>query len=218
MIEVHGLHKAYDDRVVLRLDHWRVPAAGHCCVTGPSGSGKSTLLEILCGLRLATSGRVQVAGTDVTALAGGAADRWRGRTVGVVTQVPHLLDILTVHENVVLAASMCGVAAAPGRARMLLDRLGLGCAAGRACVDLSQGERQRVAFARALLCRPALVVADEPASNLDDDACDSLCSLMLDCCAEAGASLVVATHDRRIIPRFSQALQLAPLPRTAVAA
>lgn len=210
MIDVHELRKAYGSKPVLWLKRWQVPTAGNCCITGPSGSGKSTLLEILCALRAATSGSVRVAGAEVTSLAGHAADRWRGRTVGVVTQTPHLLDILSVEENVSLAARMAAVDVAPQRARMLLERLGLGRFAARSSQDLSQGERQRVVLARALLCKPSLVVADEPTSNLDDGACDALCDLMMECCAEAGATLVVASHDRRIISRFAQHLQLSP--------
>lgn len=211
MIDVRDLRKAYAGTDVLRIDRWQVPAGGRCCITGPSGSGKSTLLEILCGLRGASAGSVHVDGTEVTALRGRAADRWRGRTIGVVTQRPHLIDILSVQENVALAARMAAVAAAPQRIAMLLERLGVGHLAGRCSADLSQGERQRVVLARALVCGPALVVADEPTSNLDDDACESLCALLSECCAEAGATLVVATHDRRIVPRFEQRLRLTPV-------
>lgn len=210
MIDVHALHKAYGSKPVLQLKRWQVPTASNCCITGPSGSGKSTLLEILCALRPATSGSVRVAGAEVSSLVGRAADQWRGRTVGVVTQTPHLLDILSVEENVSLAARMAAVDVAPQRARMLLDRLGLGRFAARSSQDLSQGERQRVVLARALLCKPSLVVADEPTSNLDDSACEALCNLMMECCAEVGATLVVASHDQRIISRFAHNLQLSP--------
>jgi putative ABC transport system ATP-binding protein len=215
LIDVTNLRKAYGGLDVLRIDRWHVPTCGACCVTGPSGSGKSTLLEILCALRNATSGQVRIAGTEVTELAGRAADLWRGRTVGVVTQIPQLLDILSVQENVALAARMAGVDADPDRVRMLLSRLGVGPLARRVPGGLSVGERQRVVLARALLCKPALVVADEPTSNLDDGACSTLCDLMMECCAEANAALVVASHDQRIIKRFDQQLVLAPMRRGA---
>ncbi|MEF7614175.1 ATP-binding cassette domain-containing protein [Aquincola sp. MAHUQ-54] len=209
MIEVQGLRKSYGGREVLRLDRWQLPSAASCCVTGPSGSGKSTLLEILCALRPADAGTVHVGGTAVHGLARRASDRWRGRTVGVVTQSPHLLDILSVEENVALAAHMAAASVDRRRVGTLLERLGIAHLARRRTRGLSQGERQRVVLARALLCGPSVVVADEPTSHLDDEACEALCTLLAGCCAEAGATLVVATHDRRILPRFQHRLQLA---------
>jgi ABC-type lipoprotein export system ATPase subunit len=215
MIDVSDLRKAYGGRTVLQLPRWQVAAGGTCCVTGPSGSGKSTLLEILCGLRRPSSGTVEVAGTVPAQLSEAAADHWRSRTVGVVTQAPHLLEILSVAENVAPAASMADSPLDPARLSMLLDQLKIGHLAHRAPGVLSQGERQRVVLARALLCAPRLVVADEPTSHLDDDACDALCQLMRRCCADAGASLVVATHDRCTMACFTQQLRLAPVAAAA---
>lgn len=208
MIAVTGLRKSYGAVDVLRVDDWQVPRGGRCAITGPSGSGKSTLLEILCALRGVSAGRAQVGDVEVTTLRGAAADRWRGRAVGVVTQAHHLLDILSVEENVRLAARMAGVTPARGRLEALLDTLGLLSMRHRSTRDLSQGERQRVALARALLCQPVLIVADEPTSSLDDDACEAMSDLLLRCCDDEGATLIVATHDRRIIPRFDRQLRL----------
>lgn len=210
MLDITGLTQAHDGRVVLQLDRWQVPAGRSCCITGPSGSGKTTLLDLVCALRRPASGDIRVSGVNVARLSGRAADRWRGTTVGVVTQTPHLLDILTVQENVMLAAQMAGMAEDRARAGMLLQRLGVDDVAARPAGRLSQGQRQRVVLARALLCRPKLLIADEPTAHLDDAACTQLCGLMLACCHEVGATLLVATHDRRIEPLFDQRLRLSP--------
>lgn len=210
MVEIESLRKAYDGRDVLRLAAWHVPQGGRCCISGPSGSGKSTLLEIACALRPADGGSVRVAGTDVRSLRGAAADRWRGRTLGVVTQLPHLLELLSVEENVALPAQAAGVRVEAARPRALLEALGVGRLAGRSPQGLSPGERQRVALARALVCRPAVVIADEPTAHLDDEACDAMAGLLVDQAREIGATLLVATHDRRIVDRFEQRLVLLP--------
>lgn len=209
MLDVKGLKQSHEGRTVLQIDRWQLPAGRSCCITGPSGSGKTTLLDLLCALRRPVQGEIRVSGVDVARLSGRAADRWRGATVGVVTQTPHLLDILTVQENVLLAAQMARKAVDRPRAEMLLARLGLDALATQRPSRLSQGQRQRVVLARALLCRPMLLIADEPTAHLDDASCEALCSLMLESCSEAGATLLVATHDQRIVPLFDQQLPLA---------
>ncbi len=208
MIDAAGLRKEYAGVDVLSLEAWSVATGARCAVTGPSGSGKSTLLEILCALRRPTAGTVHIGEVEVTALRGAAGDRWRGRQVGVVTQSHQLLDILSVEENVRLAASMARVTVAPARAAELMERLGIASLRRQSAASLSQGERQRAVLARALLCKPALIIADEPTSHLDDDACEAMIDLLMRGCDEDGATLVVATHDRRILPRFSQQLRL----------
>ena len=162
---------------------------------GPSGSGKSTFLHLAAGLILPASGRIEIGGSDVTAMSDSAAARFRRRHVGVVFQSFNLLDSLTVSENVVLPLKLDGAKADQSRLASLLERLGLADKAARRPGELSGGERQRVAIARALFAEPDVVRADEPTGNLDVSSAKSICALLKDLNAAERSAILLVTHD-----------------------
>lgn len=175
---------------------------------GPSGSGKTTLLSVIAGLLPPSSGHVMWEGQDIYQLSARRRDALRSQNFGFIFQSLHLLPSLTVRQNIALAASMAKVNAAHERIDYLLTRLGLSDKAGCKPETLSQGEIQRAAIARAVLLRPRLIIADEPTSALDDDNAASVMSLLEDQAKETGAALFIATHDSRIIARFSKIIRL----------
>jgi putative ABC transport system ATP-binding protein len=208
MLEIRGLQHQYAGRTVLQVPEWDVPRGEAALVLGPSGSGKSTLLAAICGLLTPTSGRIRVAGEDVTALPGARRDAFRARHVGLVPQTLHLIGVLDARDNVRLARHLAQLPRDDRWIDECFTRLGVGPVATRRAADLSVGEAQRVAIARAIANRPPLLLADEPTSALDDAACERAIDLLLGEAAASGSTLVVATHDRRIRDRFSRCLTL----------
>ncbi|MDP3519297.1 MAG: ATP-binding cassette domain-containing protein [Hydrogenophaga sp.] len=208
MIEVVGLRHDYGNAPVLQIDHWTLARGAVCCVTGPSGSGKTTFLDMLCALRRPTAGTVSVGGVSLAALGERQADRWRGQTVGVVSQVPHLFEWLSALENVEMSSTMARVPASRARALALLDQQGIVHLADQRADRLSVGQRQRVAVARALLLQPPLVVADEPTANLDDLACDDVLEALMKASTEGGTTIVLSSHDDRVKQRIDRRLHL----------
>ena len=208
MLSVRGLRREYDGRTVLSVDEWDVPQGEASLVIGSSGSGKSTLLAIIAGLLSATAGSVKVGDTEVTSLAPAARDRFRARTIGLVPQTLHLIGVLSVRENLGLARDVAGLAADPAAIDGALAALGIGELSGRRASRLSVGEAQRTAVARAVVNRPKLILADEPTAALDDANCERALALLRDQAKACGATLVVATHDRRLLPHFARTLAL----------
>ena len=213
MVEVEALRHGHGHRDILDIAAWRVDAGEHCLVAGPSGSGKSTLLHLLAGLATPRSGTVRVAGQDLTALSSAGRDRFRGRSVGLLLQSFHLLDTLSVLDNVRLARHLAGLPEDAARCREVLEELGVSEYARAHPSTLSHGQAQRVALARAVVNRPAVLLADEPTSSLDDESCERVAALIDAEAARQGATLVVATHDSRLRHRFERRLVLeAPEP------
>jgi len=208
MFELSGVEHWYGTRQVLAVDAWRAAAGEAWLLAGPSGSGKSTLLHVLAGLTTPTRGRVVVAGTDLGALASGPRDRWRGRAIGIVPQRLHLVGALRVDDNLRLAQTLAGLPADDERIRAMLEAVQVGDLAHRFPRELSQGQAQRVAIARAVINRPALVLADEPTANLDDAHAAAALELLRAQAQEAGATLVVASHDARVRPLFAHVYTL----------
>jgi putative ABC transport system ATP-binding protein len=209
VIFVEALLHRYDGRIVLALDAWRAGRGEHCLVLGASGSGKTTLLGIVAGLLRPSAGRVEVAGEDLTRLSGPALDRFRGRHIGFVPQKLHLIASLDVEGNLALAQYMAGVAQDRARVREVLAAVGMADRLQARPAQLSHGQAQRVAVARAVVNRPQVILADEPTSNLDDGHCAATLDLLESQAAACGATLVIATHDQRAKSRFAQRLELA---------
>jgi putative ABC transport system ATP-binding protein len=179
-----------------------VRAGESVAVMGPSGSGKSTLLNLVAGLDRPTEGEVAVAGTVLNRLSETALARFRRERVGIIFQFFHLLDDLTARDNVLLPAQLAGVSrrAAAARADELLDVLGLGGRAHAHPARLSGGERQRVAVARALMNRPALLLADEPTGAVDARAGEQIMELLRDLNRD-GQTILLVTHDPALAHR-----------------
>ncbi|HEX7785880.1 MAG TPA: ABC transporter ATP-binding protein [Methylomirabilota bacterium] len=172
-----------------------VPAGQFLAIAGPSGSGKSTLLGLLAGLDQPTAGRVEVAGVDITALDEDALARFRRDHVGYVFQSYHLIPTLTASENVAVPLELAARRDAAERARALLAEVGLAERAHHYPVQLSGGEQQRVAVARAIALAPPLLLADEPTGNLDSATGKQIIDLLVGVNRRRGCTLVLVTHD-----------------------
>ena len=215
MVEVEALRHGHGTRNVLDIQAWRVDAGERCLVVGPSGSGKSTLLHLLAGLATPRTGTIRVAGHDLGGLSPALRDRFRGRSIGLVLQSFHLLDTLSVFDNVRLARHLAGLPEDRARCRRVLEDLAVAEFGDARPSTLSHGQAQRVALARAVVNRPDVLLADEPTSSLDDESCERVAALIDAEAARNGATLVVATHDARLRGRFDQRLALgtpAPAP------
>ncbi len=177
-------------------------------VVGASGSGKSTLLSLLAGLDIASSGRVLLDGQVLSDLDEDGRARLRGEKVGFVFQSFQLLPSLTALENVMLPLELRGDAEAEPAAKAILDKVGLGERLGHYPRQLSGGEQQRVAVARAFVTRPSVLFADEPTGNLDTRTGQAIIELLFALNADAGTTLVLVTHDEHLAVRCNRLLRL----------
>jgi putative ABC transport system ATP-binding protein len=202
MFVIRNLKHAYDSTEVLNVAAWQVEQGSQWLVLGPSGSGKTTLLHILAGILRPIAGSVSIAGEDLMALKPAELDRFRGQRIGIVLQRLHLVPSLTVVNNLLLAQYLAGLPQDGARAREVLASLDVAEKAGAYPHELSFGQAQRVAVARAVVNRPKLLLADEPTSNLDDVRCAQAYGLLESQARACDATLVVATHDQRIKARM----------------
>ena len=212
IVRLTGVRREFDGRTVLDLPEWEVWSGGHCLVLGPSGCGKTTLLNLVACLLQPTAGSIFIAGRDMAAMKQNERDVFRGRHVGIVFQTLHLVGALSVADNLHLARYLAGLPRDENRVERVLDSLGLADKARARPRTLSQGEAQRVAIARAVVNEPTVILADEPTSALDDANADLVLDLLTNQAAQHGATLIVATHDRRNRNRFAVRLELKAAP------
>jgi putative ABC transport system ATP-binding protein len=207
VVQVSGVRKEYGEAAALDGVSLEIRAGEAVAVMGPSGSGKSTLLNLVAGLDRPTSGSVIVHGEDLGALNEKGLALFRRRRIGMIFQFFNLLDDLPALDNVALAAQLTGSSAAQARRRALelLDELGIADRRNTYPAQLSGGERQRVAVARALMNRPALLLADEPTGALDSKAGEQVMDLLLDL-NQIGQTLLLVTHDERLATRCASRL------------
>lgn len=209
-LDIRDLGKTYAGRPVLSGVSFRIDPGERALLLGPSGSGKSTLLNCMCGLQRPDAGAVML-GKAVLASPGSmaAADNLRRRHFGIVFQNLRLVSALSVRGNLALAQKLQTGASDTALIDRTLDRLGIAHRADARPHALSQGEAQRAAIARALVVRPAILVADEPTSALDQANAEIVARLLVELADETGASLIIATHDERLRPHFPRTLTLA---------
>jgi putative ABC transport system ATP-binding protein len=211
VVRLDGVRKEYGDTTALDGVTLEIHTGEAVAVMGPSGCGKSTLLNMIAGLDRPTSGTVRVHGEDLSRLNETKLALFRRHRIGMIFQFFNLLDDLPALDNVALAAQLAGTRTGPARQRalQLFDELGIADRRNAYPAALSGGERQRVAVARALMNRPALLLADEPTGALDSRAGEQVMDLLLDL-NQIGQTLLIVTHDERLATRCaSRVVELA---------
>jgi putative ABC transport system ATP-binding protein len=216
VIQTRALRYQYPAGPVLSFQDLDVPQGATLLLRGTSGAGKSTWLALAAGLLTPASGQVVIAGQPLAELSRAQRDAWRARHLGFLPQKLHLSDALSVERNLALAFYAAGVPEDRASVLRALDRLGVGELRARRPSQLSGGQAQRVALARSILMEPRIILADEPTASLDDEAAFAGLRLLQNCALQCHATLVIATHDRRVQEALPAAIdyeigpQLAP--------
>ncbi len=216
VVELRGAIYRYPDGAFsLKVADLTIARGERVAITGPSGTGKTTLLHLVAGILQADAGRVHVAGLELTELGEEDRSELRILRLGLVFQEFELLEYLNVLDNVLLPFRISAVRELTrevrDRAEALLGSVGLGDKLHRHPSRLSQGERQRVAVARALVTEPALILGDEPTGNLDPENRDLAAEMLFDYSAATGAPLLIATHDSELVSRFERHIDVREL-------
>lgn len=208
IIEAHDIHKSFDSLKVLKGVDFQASKGEVVAITGASGAGKTTLLEILGTLSTPDSGSLFIDGTDVLKLSGTELSAFRGQRIGFVFQFHHLLPEFSSQENVMIPALIagCGVREAREKATQLLNRVGLADRMSHKPAELSGGEQQRVAVARALVNKPAVLFADEPTGNLDSATKEEIHKLFFELRKDLGQTIIIVTHDQSLASLCDRAL------------
>lgn len=210
IIEAHDIHKSFGRLEVLKGIDFSADKAETVSIMGASGTGKSTLLQILGTLSTPDSGSLMIDGEDVLRLRSDALASFRGRKIGFVFQAHHLLPEFTALENVMIPALIAGTAASTARAEALrlLGSLGLKDRASHKPAELSGGEQQRTAIARAIINRPSVLFADEPTGNLDSATKQEIHKVFFDLRDSIGQTIVIVTHDPQLASLCDRRLEM----------
>jgi putative ABC transport system ATP-binding protein len=185
-----------------------IPDKQMVAIVGPSGSGKSTLLGLIAGLDRPTSGSIRLNGAEITRMSEGALARYRRTHIGYIFQSFHLIPTLTALENVLVPLELAGLPSPDERATELLSAVGLGDRLHHYPVQLSGGEQQRVAVARAFACRPSILLADEPTGNLDSVTGQQVMELLLSLQRDQGSTLILVSHDPAVAASMHRVIAL----------
>lgn len=212
MMNVSNLRKSYgsgETQVeVLKGLEFEIRRGERVALTGKSGSGKSTLLSLLAGLDSPDGGSISIDGKDLTSMSEGELTHFRARHMGIVFQQFHLVSTLTALENVLLPLEILKISGAMEKARELLENVGLSHRMDHLPSQLSGGESQRVAIARALSTSPAVLFADEPSGNLDEETGEKVMNLLFELVKKSGTTLVLVTHDLELAARCERVIHL----------
>ncbi len=203
-----GIAHRYPGGETLRFADLDIPVGQHTLILGNSGSGKTTLLHILSGLLQPQAGSVLIDGQELYDLSPRKLDTYRGQRIGLIFQEAHLVKSLTVKENLQIAQSFAGAGVDNTRIQNVLALLELGHKAHSYPNKLSRGQIQRAAIARAVVNHPAILVADEPTASLDDHNTERVLDLLFTQAEQHGATLIIATHDKRVKARFEHTYQV----------
>jgi len=219
-LEVEHLRKSFPspeggESLIVDLKQFSLKSKALCAMKGESGSGKTTFLHLLAGILKPDEGSIVLDGKEVSGLSEGARDRLRAESIGYVFQSFNLLQGFTCLENVLLAMSFAGKVK-KAWAKELLDRVGLSPRADYYPRQLSIGQQQRVALARALANQPKLVLADEPTGNLDPKNGQKALSLLRELCLENGSSLLLVSHEQKVIESFERQFRWEDLNQVSV--
>ena len=206
MIQVQHLSYQYANQTSIGFQDFRLSDAEHLLITGQSGSGKTTLLHLIAGILKIQKGDIQINETIIDQLTDKQLDQFRGEHVGIIFQTPHFIRSLSVEENLVAVNYFSGTPLNRSKALAVADRLGISSKLHKRTQDLSQGEKQRVSIARAVMNEPNVILADEPTSSLDDRNTENVLQLLQSEAERIKAHLIVVTHDHRLIPHFQNRL------------
>lgn len=208
MISLKSVSHHYPGGHQIAFKDWQIGNGERWLLLGDSGSGKTTLLHILTGILKPRQGTVSICDTSIYNLSSRELDQFRGRNIGIVFQRPHLIKSLSISENLVLAQSFAGLPTDLNRINEVLTSLSIADKKKSYPEELSQGQLQRASIARAVINKPALLIADEPTSSLDDKNAAAVLSLLMKQSELNQATLVVATHDKRVKDAFTNTYQL----------
>jgi putative ABC transport system ATP-binding protein len=203
MIKTEHIKHCYRGQETMEFEDWTIGPAEQWVLLGKSGSGKSTLIHILTGLLKPKEGKVLINNTDIYELSQRDRDRFRGQKIGLIFQRPHLIKSLTVRDNLRIAQGFAGFAPDKKQIDEVLETLGIQDKGANYPEQLSEGQLQRVSIARAAINKPALLVADEPTSSLDDKNAEIVLDLLISQSQRTRAILIISTHDKRIKDRFT---------------
>lgn len=196
---------------ILDIPEFSVQAGEQVVIVGESGCGKTTLLHVIAGISRPDEGQVRIDGWDITLLSEAESDRFRAENIGYVFQTFNLLPAFTALENVLLGMTFGRGKPDVGRARQLLERVGLGHRMHHRPRQMSVGEQQRVSVARALANRPKLILADEPTANIDTGNQQVILDLLREGCLEENVALIVVTHSPEVAAQFPRLVHLAEI-------
>lgn len=209
MIQATQITFAYPGQKIIKFPDLICESNEHALILGSSGTGKTTYLHVLGGLLLPASGKIIISNTPVHQLRGKHLDAFRGKKIGLIFQKAHFIKSISALENLLLTQNLSGMKPDKAHALQLMESLSIASKANKKTYDLSVGEQQRLAIARALINHPAVILADEPSSALDDDNCRNMIDLLLRSANENNANLIVVTHDSRVKDMIDKKIYLA---------